>query len=356
MDDENVSFEELLNNSFNKNKRLEKVVTGKVIGITDKDEVFVDINYKADGIIPKREFSFDENESPKDSLKIGDEITCEVLKMNDGEGNVLLSYKKMKGKMAREEFEKRVSNDEIFEEKVSETNQNGLIVNYNGIRIFIPNSLSTGQKDVVRFKIIENNPKEHKIVGSCKKILDEEKAKNEQQFWDNVELGKTYEGEVNSICSYGAFIDIDGVQGLLHVSEMSWERNANAQDLVKQGQKIKVSIKNLDKENKRIQLACELKGEDPWSKLEYNIGDVVRVKIVKLMNFGAFAELQKGIEGLIHISQISEEKIAKAEDKLEIGEEVNAKIIDLDKENKKIELSIRELEGTSQEFSSKEGK
>lgn len=355
MDNENVSFEELLNDSLNKKKRLEKEVTGKIISITDKGEIFVDINYKADGIIPKKEFSFDENENPKDSFKVGDEINCEVIKMNDGEGNVLLSYKRMKSKLAREDFEKKVKNDEIFEEKAIEKNANGVIVNYDGLRIFIPNSLSANQKDTLRFKIIEYNPKEHKIIGSCKKILDEEKAKKEEAFWSNAEIGKEYEGVITSVCSYGAFVDIDGVQGLLHVSEMSWERNANAQDLVKQDQKIKVTIKALDKENKRIQLACDLKGEDPWSKLDCKVGDVIKVKVVKLMNFGAFVEVQKGIEGLVHISQICEQKISKPEEKLEVGEEVNAKVIDFDKENKKIELSIRELEGTSEEFSSKEG-
>lgn len=356
MNEEKISFEELLNDSFNRKKQLEKIVTGTIISITNKGEIFVDINYKADGIIPKKEFSFNENENPKDSFKVGDKISAEVLKMNDGEGNVLLSYKKIKGKIAREEFENKVNNDEIFEEKVSETNSNGLIVNYNGIRIFIPNSLSANQKDILRFKIIEYNPKEHKIIGSCKKVLDEEKVKKEDAFWKNAEIGKEYDGIVTSICSYGAFVEIDGVQGLLHVSEMTWERNVSAQDILKQGQKIKVSIKTLDKENKRLQLTCALKGKDPWEDANYSVGDVVKVKVVKLMNFGAFVELKKGIEGLVHISQISEQKISKPEEKLEINEEVNAKIIDFDKENKKIELSIRDLEGTSQEYSSKEGK
>lgn len=356
MSEEKISFEELLNDSFNNKKQLEKIVTGTIISITNKGEIFVDINYKADGIIPKKEFSFDENENPKDTFKVGDKISAEVLKMNDGEGNVLLSYKKIKGKIAREEFENKVNNDEIFEEKVSETNSNGLIVNYNGIRIFIPNSLSANQKDILRFKIIEYNPKEHKIIGSCKKVLDEEKLRKEEAFWKSAELGKEYNGIVTSICSYGAFVEIEGVQGLLHVSEMTWERNVSAQDILRQGQKIKVIIKNLDKENKRLQLTCNLKGKDPWEKVNYNIGDVVKVKVVKFMNFGAFVELQKGIEGLVHISQICEQKISKPEEKLELNEEVNAKIIDFDKENKKIELSIRDLEGTSQEYSSKEGK
>ena len=353
MNEENISFEELLNSSMKKSKRLEKVVTGKIIAINSNGEIFVDINYKSDGIIPKSEFSYDESANPNNEFKVGDEITCEVLKQNDGQGNVLLSYKKVKQTQARKEFEKKVNNNEIFEEKVTDSNANGLIVNYKGIRIFIPNSLSAGVKDLVRFRVIEYNPKEHKIIGSVKIILDEEKAEKEKAFWENAEVGKEYRGIVSSVCSYGAFVEIEGVQGLLHISEISWDRDAKAGEILKQGQEIKVAIKDLDKENKRIQLSYEGKGADPWTKLDYKIGDVVKVTIKRLVPFGAFAEIKKGIEGLIHISQISEDKISKPEEKIEVGEKVNAKIIDMDLEKKKIELSIRELEGTSSEYSSK---
>ena len=286
---------------------------------------------------------------PRDEFKPGDEITCQVLKWNDGEGNVLLSYKRLKQKQNREEFEKKVENNEVFEEKVFERNSKGLIVNYKGIRIFIPSSLSANQKEKAKFKIIEYEPKEHKIIGSCKVIAEEEKAEKEKAFWDNAAEGKEYMGKVVSICSYGAFVDVDGVQGLLHISEITWDREAKASDILKEGQEIKVKIKALDKENKRIQLSYEEKGEDPWNSITYDVGDVVKVKIKKILNFGAFAELEKGVEGLIHISQISDEKIAKPEEKLEVGQELNAKIIDMDKDNKKIELSIKELIGTSYE-------
>lgn len=353
MSDENISFEELLNNSM-KDKKLGKIVEGTIISITKNEEIIVDLNYKADGIIPKNEYSFNENEIPSKELKIGDKIVADVLKLNDGQGNVLLSCKKRRRAQIRKEFEEKVNNNEIFEEKVSEHNEKGLVVNYKGIRIFIPNSLSANQTDTIKFKIVEYEPKEHKIIGSAKIILDEEKKKKEDQFWNEVEVGKTYQGTVNSVCSYGAFIDIDGVQGLLHVSEMTWERGANPNEILKQGQNIEVKIKTLDKENRRMQLLYEGKGQDPWKNANYQVGDIVRVKIKKFMPFGAFAELEKGIEGLIHISQISEQRISKPEEKLEIGEEVNAKVIDVDLENKKIELSIKELEGTSSEYSSKE--
>lgn len=345
MEEENKSFEELLNDSMNKKQKLDKIVEGKVINVTSSGEIYVDINYKADGIIPKNEYSFDENANPADEFKPGDSITAEVIKMNDGLGNVLLSYKKLKAKLKRDEFEKKVENKEVFEENVSSSNPNGLIVEYNGIRIFIPNSLSAGQKDKVRFRVIEYNPKEHKVIGSCKVLVDEAKAEKEKKFWDEAKEGKEYEGTVASISSYGAFIDINGVQGLLHISEMSWDRDAKANDILKEGQKVKVRIKTLDKENKRIQLAYDGKGVDPWETLSIKVGDVIKVKIKSIKTFGAFATVAPTIDGLIHISQISSEKIAKPEDKLQVGQEVEVKVINVDKENKKVELSIKELEG-----------
>ena len=352
MNEENLSFEELLNNSMQMNKKLEKITEGTVIDISNDGEIFVDLNYKADGIVPKSEYSFDEDADPKKELKSGDKIKVEVLKLNDGQGNVLLSCKRLKATELRKEFEEKVKNGEIFEEKVSEVTEKGLIVNKYGIRIFIPNSLSCGQKERIRFKVIECNIKEHKVIGSAKIIVDEEKKKNEDEFWNSIEVGKEYEGTVSSISSYGAFVDINGIQGLLHISEISWNRDAKVQDILSQGQKIKVKIKEFDKENKRFKLSYDGKGEDPWLKANYNVGDIVRVKIKKFMPFGAFAEIDNGIDGLIHISQICEQRISKPEEKLQIDEEVNAKIVNIEQDKKKIELSIKELEGTSNEYSS----
>ena len=354
MDEENLSFEELLNNSFEENKKLDKITTGTVIEVNSEGEIFVDLNYKADGIVPKGEYSYDENADPKKELNPGDKIEVEVIKLNDGQGNVLLSCKKLQQKSLREAFENKVKNNEIFDEKVQSVNDKGLVVNVAGIRVFIPSSLSCGNKERARFKIIEYNPKERKVIGSCKIILDEEKKKKEEEFWSNVEVGKEYEGTVSSLSSYGAFVDINGVQGLLHISEITWDKDAKVQDILKQGQTIKVKIKELDKENKRMKLSYTEKGEDPWNSLELNVGDIIKVKVKKFMPFGVFVEVKKGIDGLVHISQISEQKISKPEEKLQIGEEVNCKVINVDLENKKLELSIRELEGTSSEYSSLE--
>ena len=357
MNEENISFEELLNSSM-KNEKIGKTVEGTVISISNNGEIILDLNYKADGIIPKGEYSFDENEDPKKDLKIGDKVIADVIKLNDGQGNVLLSCKKRRREDVRKEFEKRVNNNEIFEAIISDRNDKGVIVNYKGIRIFIPHSLSENldKGQDCNFKIIEYKPKEHKIIGSVKIISDEIRKQKEEEFWKNAEIGKAYKGIVNSVCSYGAFIDIDGVQGLLHVSEMSWERGINPNNILKQGEEIVVKIKELDKDNKRMKLVYDKKGEDPWKNIssKYKVGDIVKVKIKKFMPFGAFAEIEKGIEGLIHISQICEQRISKPEEKLEISEIVNAKIIDLNEENKKIELSVKELEGTSSEYSSKD--
>lgn len=350
----NLTFEDIVNQTLKSIKK-GTVITGTIVEINEKNEIFVDIGYKADGIIPKSEF-FGEEE-----LKVGDKIKVEVLKLNDGQGNVLLSNKHLKLKEIKNSFNEKVEKNEIFEEKVSSVNSNGLIILYrNLIRIFIPLSLSNIHKDEeniesyvgkeVKFKIIENEDK--RIIGSIKVITDEEKKKKEEDFWNEIEVGKKYKGIVTSLSDYGAFVDIGGAQGLLHISEMTWGRNENPRNILKVNEEIPVTVKELDKENKRFKLSYDKKGPNPWDKVKgkYNVGDIVKVKITKLMPFGAFAELEKGIEGLIHISQICERKITKPEEELEVNKKVNAKIINIDEENKKIELSIRELEGTSNEY------
>ncbi len=350
----NLTFEDIVNQTLKSIKK-GTVITGTIVEINEKKEIFVDIGYKADGIIPKSEF-FGEEE-----LKVGDKIKVEVLKLNDGQGNVLLSNKHLKLKEIKNSFNEKVEKNEIFEEKVSSVNSNGLIILYrNLIRIFIPLSLSNIHKDEeniesyvgkeVKFKIIENEDK--RIIGSIKVITDEEKKKKEEDFWNEIEVGKKYKGIVTSLSDYGAFVDIGGAQGLLHISEMTWGRNENPRNILKVNEEIPVTVKELDKENKRFKLSYDKKGPNPWDKVKgkYNVGDIVKVKITKLMPFGAFAELEKGIEGLIHISQICERKITKPEEELEVNKKVNAKIINIDEENKKIELSIRELEGTSNEY------
>lgn len=354
------SFEELYKESL-KDKKLEKVVKGKIISITSQGEIFVDIGYKSDGIIPKKEYSSDENADPKNEFKIGDEITADVLKQNDGFGNVLLSYKRAKIRENKNAIESKINNKEIFEEVVESVNDKGLIVKIGEIKVFIPVSLSGLQKGEkitsykgkkVKFKIIEYEPRNNRIIGSIKSILDEEKQKNIEKFWEEIQVGKKYIGIVSSISSYGAFIDLGVVQGLLHVSELSWNRNIKTEDVLKQGEKVEVTIKELDKENKRIKLTYCNKGPNPWNKADekYSIGDIIKVKVTKIMPFGVFVELEPGIEGLVHISQITDRKILKPEEELKQNQHVNAKIIDINIGQQRIELSIKELEATSNEY------
>ncbi|MFR2535032.1 MAG: 30S ribosomal protein S1 [Clostridia bacterium] len=361
MENENEkSFEELYKASL-KETKLGKTVTGKIISITKKGEIFVDIGYKADGIIPKQEYAFDENANPAEELKLGDTITADVLKQNDGLGNVLLSYKRVKVREAKKELEKKIKENTVFEEMVTEVNDKGLIVKIGETRVFIPLSLSgiprgedakSYQGKMVRFRITEYEPKAKRVIGSIRNVIEEEKEAVLKNFWDNVEIGKKYVGTVASLSAYGAFVDIGGVQGLLHVSEISWVRNIKPEEILKQGQEIEVTVIDLDRENRRIKLSYGDKGPNPWNHVDtnYHIGDVVTVKIVKMMPFGVFVELEPGVEGLIHISQICERKITKPEEEVTLGKQVHAKIIDLDKENQRIELSMKEIEGTSQEY------
>lgn len=357
---DNMSFEELLNQTL-KEIRVGQTVTGNIININSQGEIFVDLGYKADGIIPRAEFSYNEDDDPTKMFKVGDRITADVIKLNDGLGNVLLSFKKANSKIVKQDFESKVKNNYVFTEKVTSVNDNGLIVDYKGIRIFIPLSLSAIPRDEkpedyrgkeVTFRVIEYNEQARKIIGSIKVVLDEQKNAKESEFWNNVEVGKVYKGTVTSLSSYGAFVDIDGIQGLLHISGMTWERDKKPEDIVKLGQEIKVKVLDFDKENKRLKLEYDKKGANPWDKFaeKYNVNDIVTVKVANLMPFGAFVKIDKGIEGLVHISQISEKRITKPDEVLKVGQKVNAKIINIDLENKKIELSIKELEGTSNEL------
>ena len=276
-------------------------------------------------------------------------------------GNVLLSYKRVKMRNQVKDLQEKVNANEIIESQITEVNDKGLITSVNGIRVFIPMSLSGIKRDEniqsyigkkVTFRITEYEPKSNKVIGSIKSVLDETKKQKQEEFWNNVEIGKEYEGTVASISTYGAFVDLGVVQGLLHVSEISWDRNVKVNEILEQGQKIKVTIIELDKENKRIKLGYGEKGPNPWMKAEtkYHIGDIVKVKVVKMMPFGVFVELEPGIEGLVHISQIAERKITKPEEELKLNQYVNSKIIDMNLEQQRIELSIRELEGTSNEW------
>ena len=293
------SFEELYNESFS-TKRIDETVTGTVIQISSKGEIFVDLKYKADGIIPKSEYSDDENKNPKDEFKPGDEITADVLKLNDGLGNVLLSYKK---------YKKR---EDIKAEKA------------------------------LRAKQAEEREKQK-----------QEKIKNIEDFWNNMKVGKTYTGTISKIADYGIFVDLGIFTGLAHISELLWDKNEKLEDKFSINDEIEVKIKSFNKDERKISLEYPLKGENPWFDLvsKYEVNDIVTCKVVKFAPFGAFVEIEKGLEGLVHNSEITTlKRVIKPEEELQLGQMVNAKIINIDKEKLKIGLSIKELEGTSAEY------
>ena len=303
---EEKSFEELYNESLNR-KRFDKTVTGTVIGISSKGEIFVDFGYKADGIIPKKEYSDDETKNPKDEFKTGDTITADVLKWNDGLGNVLLSYKKLK----RREY--AIKEKEARIEKAK-------------------------QRDTERQE---------------REKQKEERAKNIEEFWNNLNVGQNFNGTISKIADYGMFIDLGLVRGLLHISEVVWNKEEKLEDKFQVGDAIEVKVKSFDKQEGKIALEYPEKPENPWFTLvdKYKVNDIVTCKVVKFATFGAFVEIEKGLEGLVHNSEITSlKRVVKPEDELQLEQTVNAKIINIDKEKCKIGLSIKELEGTSAEF------
>ena len=303
---EEKSFEELYNESLN-GKRFDKTVTGTVIGVSSKGEIFVDFGYKADGIIPISEYSDDERLNPRDEFKTGDTITADVLKWNDGLGNVLLSYKKLK---KREDWAKE---KELRAERAK-------------------------QREADRLK-----REEEKL----------ERAKNIEEFWNSLKVGKSFNGTISKIESYGMFIDLGLGKGLLHISEVLWDKSEKLEDKFEIGSEIEVKVKSFDKDEKRISLEYPLKSENPWFALadKYKINDIATCTVTKFAPFGAFVEIEKGLEGLVHNSEITSlKRVVKPEDELQLGQTVNAKIINIDKEKCKIGLSIKELEGTSSEY------
>jgi len=330
-----------------------EIVKGRIIGFNNA-EVYVDLGFKSDGIISMEEFSDDSEFKPEESLKIGDEIQAFVIRVNDGEGNVLLSKKKVDAMkswtIVEEAYEKKLP----VKVKVIEETNGGLIASTNGIRIFIPASqvgerfvkdLKEYLKQTIEVKIIEFNRNRKKVVGSQRALLTEKRINREGELWGGIEIGRKYTGTVKSLTDFGAFVDIGGVDGLIHVSELSWTKIKHPSEILKVGDKVEVTVLEFDKDKKRISLGYKKDEDNPWSKIEekYKVGDIVKGKVVRLVPFGAFVELEKGVDGLVHISQISNIRIAKPGDVLEIGQEAEAKIMEINPETKKISLSIKEV-------------
>ena len=329
------------------------VVKGKVVRITPT-EVFVDLGYKADGVIPVGELTTKTIDSPEEVVKVGDEVEVFVVRVNDGEGTVTLSMKKLEAIKGWSKIEEAFEAGTVLTGKITEVVNGGVIAVWEGARIFIPASqaterytadLSTLVGQEVPIKLLDVNPRRRKVVGSVKAILKEERAKKAEAFWADVENGKEYEGVVKTLTNFGAFVDIGGVEGLVHISELSWGRIKHPSEVVKVGDIVKVYIIDANKETGRVSLGYRRAEDNPWeiAKSKFHVGDTVTVKVVNLVDFGAFVELIPHVEGLIHISQIANKRIAHPKDELKVGQEVEAKIIDINWEAPRIGLSIRAL-------------
>ncbi len=329
------------------------IVTGTVAEIKG-NEVIVDLGFKSDGIITLDNLTDDSSAKPEDLLKVGQDIEVYVVGVNDAEGKVVLSRKKVAAMENWKKLEAAFDEKTILEGKIIRVVKGGVIVLSNSSQIFIParqvserfvSDLQTLVNNVVRFRIIDLDKNKRRVVGSVRSVLEEERKAREDAFWSAVEAGKEYTGAVKSITSFGAFVDLGGVDGLIHISELSWNKIKHPSEIVKEGDVLTVYVKDMDKEAKKISLGYKKQEDNPWviAQNKYNIGDVIPVKIVRMMNFGAFAEIIPGVDGLIHISQIANRRIGKPEDVLETGQVVDVKITDINWENKKISLSIRAL-------------
>ena len=346
------NFAELLEQSIKTLNTGDKVV-GTVTGIGNT-EVQVDLGTKHAGYIPYDEVSTDPSVKPEDVLKVGDEIEVFVVRVNDQEGTVQLSKKKLDGLKVWDDMAQWVEDKTTVEGTITEENKGGLVANVKGIRVFIPASQSgiakggdmTGMVGkTVQMKITEVNRARRRVIGSIRAVSSEARKAAQEKIWSEIEVGKKYHGTVKSLTSYGAFVDIGGVDGMVHVSELSWNRIKTPADVVKVGDEIDVYVISFDPEKHKISLGYKTAEMNPWNQFmtNYAVGDVVDAKVVKLMTFGAFAEILPGVDGLIHISQIADRRIGKPEDVLSEGQEVKVKITDVDAENKRISLSIRAL-------------
>ena len=349
-----MDFETLLNESLD-NMSTDQKVLGIVTGISPS-EIQVDIGRKQTGYVPADEYSADPTADPMKELKIGDEINLIIMKTNDQEGTIMLSKKRYDAQGAWDKIEAAKENDEVVNGTVTDVIKGGVIVIVNGVRVFVPASLATASrgdsldellKTKVDLKIIEVKAERgrKKAVGSIKAVLREARKAAEEAFWAQAEEGQTYQGTVKSLTNYGAFVDIGGVDGMVHISELSWKRIKHPSDVLAIGQEIEVFVKSLDKENKKISLGYKKAEDNPWEILrrDYPVDTVIESEIVGMTTFGAFATVIPGIDGLIHISQIADQHISKPQDVLKIGEKVTCKITAIDFDKSRVSLSIRAL-------------
>lgn len=345
-------FEALLEESF-KNYNTDGRIKGVVVGVTPT-EVRVDVGRKQTGIIPLAELSDDPSAKAEDLVKVGDELNLVIMKTNDQEGTILLSKKRFDSQKGWDTIVKAEEEKSVITGVVTEIVKGGVIALSNGVKVFIPASQATATrgesldgllKQEVSFRIIEVTKQRRRAVGSIRSVLNDERKKKAEEFWADAEVGKKYTGTVKSLTSYGAFVDIGGIDGMIHISELSWNRIKHPSEVVNVGDTVEVYIKALDPEKGKISLGYKKDEDNPWEilKNQYPEGTECEVEIVGLTQFGAFAKIIPGIDGLIHVSQISNERVEKPEDVLSVGQKVKVKITAIDFEQKRISLSMKAL-------------
>lgn len=346
-----LTFEQMLEESF-KTIRNGEVVQGTIIDVKE-DEIILNIGYKSDGIITRNEYSNDQNLDLTTVAKVGDEMEAKVLKVNDGEGQVLLTYKRLKAEKGNKRLEEAFNNKEVLKATVAKVLDGGLSVVVEDTRVFIPASLvsDTYEKNLkkydgqeIEFVITEFNPRKRRIIGDRKQLLVAEKKAKQEALFARIEPGMTVEGTVKNVTDFGAFIDLGGADGLLHISEMSWGRVENPKKVFTVGEQVKVLIKDIQGE--KIALSLKFPETNPWLTADekYAVGNVVTGKVARMTDFGAFIELEPGVDALLHVSQIAKEHIEKPSDVLKVGEEITAKVVDFKKDERKISLSIKALD------------
>ena len=345
-----MSFEQMLEESL-KTIRNGEVVEGTVIDVKP-DEIVLNIGYKSDGIVTRSEYTNEPNVDLTTVVSVGDTLETKVIKVNDGEGQVLLSYKRLAAEKGSKRLQEAFDNKEVLTAKVSQVLAGGVCVNVDETRVFIPASLvsDTFEKDLEKFKdqeiefvITEFDPKRRRIIGNRKSLLLEKKAELQKELFDHIKVGDVIEGTVKNVTDFGAFVDLGGIDGLLHISEMSWGRVENPKKVFTVGQAVKVFIKDINET--KIALSMKFPEDNPWNGAEekFAVGNVVTGKVARMTDFGAFVELASGVDALLHVSQISKDHIEKPSDVLKVGQEVEAKVVDFNLDEKKISLSIKAL-------------
>ena len=356
-----LTFEQMLEESL-KTIRNGEVVDGTVIDVKP-DEIILNIGYKADGIITRSEYTNEPNVDLTTLVSVGDTMTVKVLKVNDGEGQVLLTYKRLAAEKGNERLKEAFENKEVLKATVTQILGGGLSVVVDEARVFIPASLvsDTYEKDLnkyqgqeIEFVISEFNPRRNRVIGDRRQLLVAEKAKLQEELFANLKVGDVIEGTVKNVTDFGAFIDLGGVDGLLHISEMSWGRVENPKKVFQVGETIKVLVKDIN--DTKVALSLKFPETNPWANAEekYAVGTEVTGKVARMTDFGAFVELAAGVDALLHVSQISKAHVEKPADVLSVGQEITAKIVDLNVADKKISLSMKALETEAAEEGTEE--